>query len=124
MSSDRFSANPHRQDHFIVLDGILDSSGLAAIFTRLEPAELLYMECFAGKSPGDASRLYGCLILNMSIHRHGIGPARDSIHLRDLPLILPPGGCSGTKFHLRLNRRTVNTTTNQYFSGLPNASIL
>jgi hypothetical protein len=67
MSSGRFSANPHRQDHFIVLDEILDSSGLAAIFTRLEPAELLYMEYFAGKNPGDASRLYGCLIICPSI---------------------------------------------------------
>jgi hypothetical protein len=51
----RISTSPHCQDYPAVFGRILDSSGFAAIFTRLEFSGLLYMAHFAGKRPGDAS---------------------------------------------------------------------
>ncbi len=47
------------QDHPEVLGGTLDSSRMAAILTRLEPAGLLYLENSAVESLGDASRQSG-----------------------------------------------------------------
>ncbi len=52
-SSSRFNAGQHHQDYPAFLGGILDTSGLAAIFTGLESAGLPYVERFAGESPGD-----------------------------------------------------------------------
>jgi hypothetical protein len=43
-----FSAGPHCQAQSAVVGGMLDSSGLAAIFAGLEP-ELPYLERFAGE---------------------------------------------------------------------------
>jgi hypothetical protein len=42
-----------------VVGRILDSGGLAAIFARLKSSGHLYLEHFAGKSPGKASRQSG-----------------------------------------------------------------
>jgi hypothetical protein len=55
-SVSRFSAHPHHQDHPVVVCGILDSSGLAAIFAGPEPRGLRYLAHFAGESAGYASR--------------------------------------------------------------------
>ena len=81
-----FSAGPHRQDHPAALNGILDSSGLAAIFAGLEPAGLHYLQRFAGKSPGDASRKFG---RPRSVNRRGIGPDIGGIDPQNMPLIPP-----------------------------------
>ncbi len=43
-SSIGFSAGPHCQDHLAVVSRILDSSKLAAIFTRLKPVGHLYLD--------------------------------------------------------------------------------
>jgi hypothetical protein len=47
----RFSVNLHSQDPYppAVVGSILDVSGLATIFTRLEFAGLLYLACFASE---------------------------------------------------------------------------
>ncbi len=55
MSSGRFSAGPHNRDPPAPLGEILDSGRLAAKFARLEIIGLLYLQCFAGESPSDAS---------------------------------------------------------------------
>jgi hypothetical protein len=54
-SSGGFSAATDHRDHPAALGEILDSSILAAKFTRLEIIELIYLQRFAGESPGDAS---------------------------------------------------------------------
>jgi hypothetical protein len=51
----RFSADPCCPDHPAVVNGILESGGLAVTFPRLEPAGLLYLERFARTKPDDAS---------------------------------------------------------------------
>jgi hypothetical protein len=73
------------KEHPAVVGGILDSIKLAAIFARLEPAELLYLEHSAGDSPSDLSRQSGH---PASIHCRGMGQAGRGIHPQDLPLIL------------------------------------
>ncbi len=80
-----FSVNSHPQEHPAVVGGILDPVKLAAIFARLEPAELLYLEHSAGESPSDLSRQSGH---PASIHCYGMGQASSGIHPQDLPLIL------------------------------------
>jgi hypothetical protein len=57
---------------------------LAAIFTRLEFAGLLYLARFAGERPGNNSRQFEHPI---SIHRHGMGPASGGIYFPNMPLI-------------------------------------
>jgi hypothetical protein len=88
MSFGGFSAGPHCHDHPGVVGGILDSSGLAAIFFGLEPPGLCYLEHFASERPGYASQKSG---RPTSISRHRMGSVSGSP--QDLPLILlPPGG--------------------------------
>ncbi len=78
--------------------GILDSSGLAAIFARLDLAGLLYLQSFAVEIPGYASHQSG---RPRSVYGCGMGPASGGIHLQDLPLILPlPEGNRGKKWRL------------------------
>jgi hypothetical protein len=56
MSSGRFSAGPYRQDNLAVVGRILDSGRLNTIFAVIDLAGLLYLEHFAGKNLGNASR--------------------------------------------------------------------
>ncbi len=44
------------QDHLAVVGGILDSGRLNTIFAGIDLAGLLYLEHFAGKNLGNASR--------------------------------------------------------------------
>jgi hypothetical protein len=67
--------------------GIRVSVGSAAIFTRIEFAGLLYIMCFAGKSPGYASHKPG---RSTSVLRRGIEPASCTIYPQNMPLIPPP----------------------------------
>jgi hypothetical protein len=79
----RFSAGPHCQDQQAVVGGILDSGGLAALLTGLEP-ELPYLECFADK---DQMALHP---LHLSIAKEW-DFASGTLHPQGpLPLILPP----------------------------------
>jgi hypothetical protein len=55
MSSSGFSHCSLNQDHPADVGGILNSSGLATVFARLEVAGLFFLACLAGESPGDAS---------------------------------------------------------------------
>jgi hypothetical protein len=100
---------------------ILDTSGVAVIFTGLEPAGLLYLEHPAGK-PGDVLCLSGH---PESIRRCRMGPASGGIHLQDLLLIPPPPGGVMTKVAPTLNWWVSKSPwyANQPFSGLPSASI-
>jgi hypothetical protein len=82
-----FSTGPHRQDDPVVVGRILDSSRLATFFTRLEFAGPLYVACFEGERPGDASHPFDH---PTSIHHCGMGPASGGIHLQKLLLIPPP----------------------------------
>ncbi len=89
LSFGRFSSDLHFQNRPAPIGGILDSSGLAAIFAGLEFAGLLHLQHFAGKSPGYATGH------PTSIHRRGMGPTSSVIHPQDLPLVpsLPLNRC-------------------------------
>jgi hypothetical protein len=91
LSVSGFSACLHHQNHPATVSGIPDSSALAAIFARLEFVGLLYLQSFAAKPPGCASRQSGH---PTSIYHWGIGPASSGIHLQDLLLILPLLSCA------------------------------
>ncbi len=72
-----FSTGPHTQDHTAVLSRVLDSYGLATIFTRLEHAGPLYLVYSAVERLDDKRQ---------SGHRAPIccrrmGPASSEIHL-------------------------------------------
>jgi hypothetical protein len=73
---DGFSTGLQPQNHPVAVGGILMSSKLAPIFTRLEFAGLFYLMCFAGESPGYASLKSGH---HTSACCGGIGPASGSI---------------------------------------------
>jgi hypothetical protein len=79
-----FSTGPYCQDRPAVVGRILNSGGLATIVARLEIAGLLYLAHFAGKSPFDATCKFDDPV---SIHRHGVRPARCRILLQDLLLV-------------------------------------
>ncbi len=82
-----FSAGLHHKNNPVAVNGILYSGGLAALFARLEFAELLYLQRIAGKSLGYASRQSS---RPTSLHRRGKGPSRSCIpYLQDLPLFTP-----------------------------------
>ncbi len=91
---------------------ILDSGRLTAIFATRQTWThwSLYFARFAGKSPVEASRQFGC---HMCVHRCGMGPASSGIHLQDLSL-------PWRKMVPSLNRWTDNSPThaNQFFSRL------
>jgi hypothetical protein len=61
--------------------------GLAAIFTTLEAAGLLYIMHFAGKSPGYTSLKSSRLT---SIHHLEMEHASGDTYLQNMPLIPPP----------------------------------
>ncbi len=82
-----FSAGLHHKNNPVAVNVILYSGGLAALFARLEFVGLLYLQRFAGKSPGYASGQSSC---PTSLHRRGMGLASSGKYLQDLPLFKPP----------------------------------
>ncbi len=83
-----FSAGLRHQNHPATVGGILITSGLATIFTRLEFAGLLYLMRLAGEIPGFDLHKSSCPV---SVHHHRIGPASSGIYLQNMLLIpLPP----------------------------------
>jgi hypothetical protein len=105
----------------VAVGGIPIFCGLAAIFNGLEFAGLFYLTRFAGERPGNNSRLFEHPI---SVHRCGMGPASGGIYLQNMPLIIffTP---TLRKMKFELIRWLANSppNTNQYFSGLKEASI-
>jgi hypothetical protein len=85
-----FGAGSHRPNHPAVLEGnhggILDSSGLAAIFARPESAGLFGLERFAGEGPGYAPHKFGG---TTSVHHQAMEPDVTSLRPPDLPLFPP-----------------------------------
>jgi hypothetical protein len=81
MSFSRLSICPHHHDYLAAIGRILDSSRLATIFADLEPAGLLYLVLFSGKSTGDVSCQSGH---PASVYSCGMGLASGGMHLQDL----------------------------------------
>jgi hypothetical protein len=76
-----FGTGLYRKNHPAAVSGIPVSGGFAAIFAKLEPAQLRHQARFAGKSPSYASLKSYC---PTSIHCCGIGQESGSIYLQHI----------------------------------------
>ncbi len=106
-----FSTTPHRQDHSATVGGILNHGGLAAIFTELDFAGLLYFQVFFRRK----SRL--CFIPIWMPYVH---PSLWNRTGRTVALSVATIKLSLRKMKFISNRWLANslTHTDQYFSGL------